>query len=241
MTSSHLIVAAAHNTPGINPASGLTWKDGNEFLLEADAYRAFVTGAARGVSDNRVRRIDNRVSRALRFKELRSYLPVHPLDARGNPVRYASVAFFCHGTQFGIQLGAGVDSVRELARGLNRVCQKEPTVALYACSTGGDNDDVDDERSKGPGGDGGFADALRDCMVALGMRPTVYAHTTKGHCTRNPHVRRFGPDDDFGGQWIVEPGSELWSDWCKWLRLGINRFAFTQMSIDQIHAALRAA
>jgi hypothetical protein len=231
---SHLIIAAAHNTPGINPATGLTWKDGNEFLLEADAYRAFTGG------HDRVRRIDNRKPRLERFKELRSYMPIAPLDAAGAPLRYSSVAFFCHGTQFGIQAGAGVDNVRELARGLNRVCVKEPVVALYACSTGGDNDGVEDERAKGPGGEGGFADALRDALVALGLRPTVFAHTTKGHCTKNPWVRRFGPDDDFGGQWVVEPQSARWNAWCHWLRDGINRFRFIRMSQEEIYASVES-
>jgi hypothetical protein len=230
-----LVISSGYNTTGINPATGVAWRDADEFLREALLYAGSIDNTRTGV---RVRRVDTRKPMAGRFRELLGYMPIHPLDARGMPFRYGTFAFFCHGWQSGIQLGARLEDVKELARAMRRVGTDKPTVALYACSAAGDNDGVDDERKPGPGGEGGFADALRDALVKLGAKPTVYAHTTKGHCTKNPWLRRFGPDDDFGGTWLVEPNSPEWNTWCHWLRADKNRFKFLQMTQDEILAAV---
>jgi hypothetical protein len=232
-----LIISAAYNTPGINPATGTVWRDADEFLREALLFAGEQGVGAIVRTGMRVRRVDNRKAMSARFRELVGYMPVSPVDARGMPLRYDTFGFFCHGWQKGVQLGADMLKVKELARAMRRCGTDEPVVALYACSTAGDADGADDERQPGPGGEGGFADALRDALVVLGARPTVYAHTTKGHCTKNPWVRRFGPDD-FGGEWLVEPNSPRWNAWCHWLRADKNRFRFLRMSREEISAAI---
>lgn len=128
------------------------------------------------------------------------------------------VAFFCHGLrdrlpQLGITLGTVGTLGAAIAAGATA-----PRVVLFACSTG---DDLIPGPDGPPGGDGGFADSLRDAMVkagALGVR--VDAHDRAGVATTNPFVRRFeGPEDKehVGGSWLVEPRSALWLRWRSWV------------------------
>lgn len=120
------------------------------------------------------------------------------------------VAFFCHGWRRGIQAGYSTATVKELARAFTMCCLPNVIVPLYCCSAA----------RGGAGGDGGFADMLRDASGA-----TVFAHTTAGHCSRNPNVRRFKVPPGVGGQWVVAPGSAGWHQWRKDLK-GAMRFRY---------------
>lgn len=227
---SALVFAPAHNTPGINPRTGLPWKDADEFKREARLFCAFLR------------------------REKGWPTPVHLFDnTRELPERCADVlrhtrgltpgtvkvfALFCHGWASGVQAGWRVESAKALARELEEVAAAELVVALYCCSTGADQNPKTSERAAGPGGDGGFADRLRDELGELGVRATVYAHSTAGHTTQNPHVRIFLPEERRGGHWLVAPGGELWPAWDRYLE-GEGRFAFPFLTAAELEAELR--
>src|SRR5690606_18287712 len=93
-------------------------------------------------------------------------------------------------------------------------------ITLYACDAARDGDsDRRDDVAPGPGGDGGFADALRDALSAdHHMHGHVDAHASLGHATKNPFVRRFwmdGESADIGGDWLISPGSPAWRTWVR--------------------------
>jgi len=151
------------------------------------------------------------------------------------------VAIFCHGWKSGIQLGfRSRRQCRRLAQHIARESYPDVTVALYACSTARDADArIRDDLQPGPGGDGGFADTLRDELVRAGaIHAGVYAHVTKGHATRNPYVRLFADGRFDGGDWLIEPGSDMWRRWRRALRETGLRFRFPMMSVDEIRAEL---
>ena len=142
------------------------------------------------------------------------------------------VCFFCHGWANGLQL-VPMAHVADLARAIApKRPGPGPVVTLYACSA-----------ADGPhlGGDGGFADALRDALCAAGATSCVVdAHVTAGHTTRNPYVRRFvGPLAATGGEYIVAPKSPLWRRWTRALT-GDLRWEFPALGDDVIRARLAA-
>lgn len=133
-----------------------------------------------------------------------------------------SLAFFCHGYRRGLQAGYQTGHVAELAELLaahGRMVEGG-WVLLYACDTGRDADeDTQDDRLPGPGGDGGFADALRDALEKRRLTISVMAHTTRGHTTENPNVRRFvAGTGGLGGEWYVDPTSPLFQRWARALK-----------------------
>jgi hypothetical protein len=158
-----------------------------------------------------------------------------------------TLAMFCHGFRRGVQAGYLLGNVGELAELLALHMKPDGWVLLYACDTGRDEDeDTKDERLPGPGGDGGFADALRDACEQHGLRVSVMGHTTRGHCTENPNVRRFLPGlGGKGGEWYVDPDpgkSPFFRRWSRALRdpKGTLRYRFPFMSPAEIQAELQA-
>ena len=160
------------------------------------------------------------------------------------------VAFFCHGWSSAIQLCPAA-RVHELARAIRAAsADTAPVVTLYACTTGSDTDAKTPERGEGPhgdapGGDGGFADQLRDALCAEGAVDCIVdAHTVEGHTTRNPYVRRFAgcgvATGGVGGQWLVTPRSALWDRWVHAVK-GELRWRFPTMMLGEIHAELANA
>ncbi len=148
------------------------------------------------------------------------------------------VAFFCHGWANGIQAGFQLASVRALASLCSAALVVDGHVLLYACDAGRDNDaDQADDLEEGPGGDGGFADELRDGCETFGRRVTVVAHAATGHCCMNPHVRMFEPERmGRGGRWVITPGTRLWPRWVRAMRDpdGTLRYRFWGMSFEEI-------
>lgn len=146
-----------------------------------------------------------------------------------------AVAFFCHGLQNRIQLGFAIAHVGELAevlakRGVN-------TVGLYACSSAG---------GPGPGGDNGFADALRDAMCVAGLRQCrVLAHKVPGHTTKNRFKRVFdgmgSPVGGTGGFELVTQKSPLWKEWSRRMAPDRDplRFECLFMSVEDLHRTLQ--
>jgi hypothetical protein len=152
------------------------------------------------------------------------------------------VAFFCHGWPDGLQAGFTRINALTLARVLGMHARLDAHVVLYACNAGRDRDADDaDDLEPGPGGDGGYADELRDACGALGRRITVVAHSSAGHASYNPFCRYFDPTQGGkGGQWFVEPNSPLWPLWRRALRdpRSTLRWRFWDMRPSQIEQEL---
>jgi hypothetical protein len=168
-------------------------------------------------------RIDNRKKPLARAADVLAELYRKP----STPHRV--VAFFCHGTPRGIQLGFDVRNAGLLASAIRYSCADDVTVVLYCCST------ASGLASKAPGGEGGFADALRDELSKAGSVGKVVAHETAGHCTKNPNVRIFYCNDGAkyvglpGGVRPVDPDSYLWRPWIHALRTEF-RYDFPTMT-----------
>lgn len=155
------------------------------------------------------------------------------------------LAFFCHGWRTGIQAGLSCGDAQgravmvSFAEALVTASTPELKVALYACSTGSSNG------PPGDGGDGGFADLLRDDLCAAG-RPdvTVFAHTTAGHTTRNSAVRFFAGKGDplggYGGDDVVARRTAEFNKLAARLRSVPDdfRWRLPYMTPDEIHAEL---
>jgi hypothetical protein len=163
---------------------------------------------------------------------------ISALKEFGDPL--CGVAFFCHGTRRGIQLGFDFQTAAALASAI----YPDPghlSVPLYACDTGRDRDANRLDDLEAIGGDGGFADMLRDALCRDGISGcNVDAHTTAGHTTRNPNVRRFrgasaagGP----GGYYIVPQRSRNWKTWRKML-LTTFRYEFPFLDDDDIYVRI---
>lgn len=141
--------------------------------------------------------------------------------------------FYCHGWTGGIQLGASSKDAPELARALARAARPDLAVALYACSSGASPEG----HPAAPGGEGGFADALRDALVAEGLTGChVDAHTVVGHCCRNPYVRRFSSGTKLGGAWLVDPAEVAFGLWRQRLHETDLRLRYPLMSPQAIRA-----
>lgn len=183
------IIAPMYNTGDKHDATGA-------FQPEAAAFR-LTHGETRPV-----KLFDNRKVMAGRFAEVMAWISGLAPDS------VDTFATFCHGFKSGLQVGATLTNTPRFAGALARVLTAEPRIVLYACDAARDNDtDRADDLDPGPGGEGGFADKLRDELVKRGVGATIYAHVTAAHTTRNPTVRRFDPDDLAGGRWVIAPHS----------------------------------
>jgi hypothetical protein len=138
---------------------------------------------------------------------------------------YGAVAVFCHGWNNGIQAGVRNTNIPEFVRRLcaatkNGIAQNDPLhVVLYCCSTAAGKDTPENESEVG--GDGGFADIMRDQFCVQG-KPwvRVYGHTSRGHTTMNPQARMFegkgSPVGLTGAEWVIRPQppkNVLWPRW----------------------------
>lgn len=219
--------APVHNKPGINPDTKRPWGDADEFRREAAKF-AVVHGPL-----VKTYLFDNHEEPDTRAKYVRDALALHAdLDA---------IAFFCHGSLRGIQAGfEGRLGATQLGVTLARFHSLK-TIALYCCDLGRDADkDRADDLLPGPGGDGGWADTLRDELAQTFSRAvTVYAHSVVAHTTKAPWVRRFSYLTGNGGEWVVEPDSNQWKAWCRMLQSSPDlRLRFPFMSQAEIDGAI---
>jgi hypothetical protein len=151
---------------------------------------------------------------------------------------FDAFVYFGHGLRRSLPSG-GFDLITlpDLAKAMiaSASSAKNLVITLFACSTG-------EAPGKGLDGDGGLADILRDMLSERGYTGWVDAHTNAAHTTENPYARRFvmdGKGAAVGGQWIVEPRTELWPEWRRRLDDDeVFRFAFPYMSVDEIRRAL---
>lgn len=218
-------------------------KDADEFRREAKRWLAL-----HNVAPDFLREFDNTDSKKRRRDEVH-----HHLIVNGYTKPLEHVLFFCHGLKDAIQTGhasrrwgiATTRTVFDLVTIMRSVCERHVRVTLYACDAARDNDKQrSDDTKPGPGGDGGFADVLRDMMCAGGFSGGwVDAHAVSAHTTRAPYVRRFytngSADGAIGADWIVSPGSDLWRPWVRELK-GAMRLRFPRLEVDEIRAAIRA-
>lgn len=222
--------APSKNRIGINPATSRPWADATgAFQPEA---RRFARLHGDGVS---VYLFNPEADALTRQRQVREALHIHPdLDA---------VAMFCHGSKLGLQAGYhGRAGAEQLALDLARH-RSLRTVVLYCCDTGRDADaQREDDVSDGPGGDGGFADLLRDELAQTYARSvTVFAHPATGHTTHLPYVRRFHHSTGAGGEWIVSPASALFASWRRRMldRDDDLRFRFPFLAPDEVEREVR--
>lgn len=229
--SNALIFAPQYNTKGRRDATGA-------FLPEAAAFAKTLGGAAI------VTNIDNGPAPAVAaYRQVLDKIDSFRRDSGGKELDM--LALFCHGWSRGIQFGFNLSSVEALAGHLEKVASARLAVVFYSCLAGsGPKDAV--------GGDGGFADRFRDALCRAGLTDCqVDAHTTAGHTTRNPYVRRFegrgSPVGGVGGYYLVEPGSKLWPKWRAALKSDNSlpgtyamplRFAFPRFSVGRLHELL---
>lgn len=174
------------------------------------------------------------------------------LMALGQHKDLDGVAFFCHGFKAGIQFGFRVEDVPVLAKVLAASLGAAPAtgsesgrdiITFYACDAARDSDQDRSDDLEEFGGDGGFADLVRDALCAQGrIYCHVDAHTSAAHTTINPDVRRFrgggsavgGP----GGYYLVPRKKELWSKWVAALKTSF-RYDFPYLSTAEIHRRLQ--
>ena len=187
--------------------SGVVFVPRHDTAGKRDATKAFHPEAQRLVlrRGGHVAYIDNHASRpsmrAMVQTIMRAKMGIgcEGCDEHVHDMRLSYVAFACHGYASGIQLGFDIATVEQLANVMAEVCEDDVVVPLYACSTASTLKQLL-RMGRGPGGDGGFADELRDALCRRGLtRCTVDAHTTAGHATMNPNVRRFAGDGSHVG------------------------------------------
>lgn len=223
-------IVSTENVDGKRDASGA-------FIPEAKAFLRF-----RGEDPNvNVVAFDHRMAPARRREKVERDIRSLHAQLGGKP--FEGVAFFCHGYRSGLQTGHTSKTVAGLVSVLRDTCSPEVAVPLFCCDAARDADaDRADDLLDAPGGDGGFADVLRDAMLRTEAfrGANIDAHATLGHTTRNPYVRRFEvtaavPSETIlglpGGSWLVTPNSSRWRAWVRALRTDFRfRFPFLDAS-----------
>ena len=211
-------------------------------VKRADATGAFQPEARRfldhhGYSQDSLHIFDNKATKPKMRREI--------LDVLSGYTELDGVFMFMHGYKSGIQCGFRNCDVHVLAKAISESCDcigapdwVTPIVGLYACDTGRDLDKDRRDDLEQFGGDGGFADLLRDELCRQGAYfCRVDAHVTAGHTSKNPNVRRFFGDGShtggIGGYYPIPFRSKLWKKW----RLALKtpfRYDFPFMTAAEI-------
>jgi len=230
------------NKSPLNPDSILVFYSCKNKKNKHDASGAFIPEAmefqkVHSVPDNNMFAIDCINAKANKRKDQVLQL-IHSTVIR-KPI--SAIAFFGHGWSSGIQFGFYKTNIIELVDVLrSENASQYIKIILYSCLTA-ENDKVDNEIKKiGPATDGGFADCLRDELEVNNFKGWIDAHKTSGHTVYNPYVVRFyaneNINDNYGGSWLVEPGSLYWIDWKNKLKTSDLRFLFpfeTELNIKK--------
>lgn len=152
-----------------------------------------------------------------------------------------AVVFFCHGFKHRIQFG--FEKPAPLIRAIACASWDEVRVLFYSCSVSNTRVKMSEGETYA-GGDGGFADLIRDGLCAEGDdQCLVIGHTTAGHTTHNPFVRIFpgmgAPKGGVGGVWVVDPTNKaMFRKWAAWLKKGNNRFIFPFLDFYNLHTSV---
>lgn len=223
----------AHNMPGRQDATGA-------FIPESINFAKF--HQANGHTVERVGYDNLLVPKQLRRERFLALIErAAPFDA---------FVYFGHGLRSSLP-SPSVDAahVPQLAKLLasKAADPKKFIVVLYACSTGETPSALARVHAL-ENGEGGFADKLRDELLAAGVTGGwVDGHTIAAHTTQNAYLRRFLLDPavkDFGGDWLVAPKSPAWARWRERLhtpwREDPFRFEFPFMDAAAVRAACLA-
>jgi hypothetical protein len=223
MTTPHTIVITPDRNTHDNDYSGA-------FEPEAIRYMKAVPGV------HSLIKIDVSNGMPTRLKSL--FAQLDALKGHG----FSAVAVFCHGWNNGIQAGVRNANVPDFVR---RLCGAIATgtsssdplhVILYCCSTAAGKDSP--ESASEVGGDGGFADILRDQFCVQG-KPwvRVYAHTSRGHTTMNPQARMFegkgSPVGITGAEWVIRPQPPKNVLWPRWVAALAGKPPFDQGTMKE--------
>lgn len=226
-----LAFAPLHNTPGINPKTGKPYKDADYFRRQAQAFLD-VMEEEYGYEGKLVV-FDNKIPFAQRGKQV--------LDALVKEKNVNVVSFACHGWKNGIQAGFDLKTVKKLAAAIAKAGNGQYLVVpLFCCSTG----DGTPHTPNGPGGDGGFADGLRDELCRAGcIYCVVMGHDTAGDTVTNPYAVFFRGDGSAtggnGGMWIVAPDAKMFKAWKAELKSNSDfKYRFATMTLAAIHDEL---
>jgi len=174
-----------------------------------------------------------------RYKQLTDFLKTKK--------NIAWIAMFGHGYSSGMQFGLKKGNLPQFVSVLKKSCTKKVKLSLYACSTASTSKHT--RQRNAPGTDNGYADQLRDHMLAHGFKGGwIDAHLTPGHTTHNPFIMRFYVEPPFeggwdvkGGEWLVSPKSKLWKPWKKAVqnRKSMFRFQFSLMTEPEVYDYLK--
>lgn len=189
-TTDGLILFCPDNKPGR--------KDGDEFCREAKRFNGYCGGQRK--LTHIIPLTGTQAERQDRFQDI-------------EPRNYDFVAYFGHGLKSSLVKFYSSKTIEPFANHLIEICNREPTIILYACNAG----EV-------------FAKDLYSMMSSCGLNPTVYGHIGNGHTTMNPRVIMYNAVEP-EGEWLVDPKSALWKVWKESLRpspkvYGEMRFRF---------------
>jgi hypothetical protein len=220
-----MIIAFApkHNRPGKKDATGAFQPEAIRFLLHYGEDE-----------DRSLHIIDNSKSKTNMRQQVYDVLESYQGALLG------CIAFFCHGYRTGLQFGIRIKDCDDLAERLYAASDDFISVPLYACDAARDADRDRQDDLAAFGGDGGFADELRDALCRAGaIYCNVDSHTTPGHTSRNPHVRRFvgdgSPIGGIGGNYIIHPRKrEAWKVWRELLKTEY-RYEYPMLTTAEIH------
>jgi hypothetical protein len=220
-----VVFAPKHNTKGRSDATGA-------FQLEALGFLRH-----HGVNPRELILVDN--SSMLSTQRSHVLREINTWALCKEPV---CIAFFCHGSRNGIQLGFKSKHIGRLASSIAALGDPGVRVALYSCDCGRDIDRERIDDLAEHGGNGGFADLLRDALCKAGcVDCMVWAHTTAGHTSKNPHVRLFaGLGSSIGGDGGIYVVPRHWPQWKRWraeLRTPF-RWDYPLMTLARIHAQM---
>jgi len=219
-TGSIIAIAPMHNTPGRHDATGAFIPEAKRFLK----YHAQPNSC--------LHLIDNHLSKARMYPAVRRVID-------DPPSAFSGIAFFCHGYRTGIQFGITTKNMTPLTDVIAGYSEEDVAVTCYCCDVARDSDRHRQDDLETMGGDGGFCDELRDHLCVSGaVMCVVDGHTTAGHTTRNPDVRRFlgaGSDEGgVGGHYIVARAKrQLFKKWRQALRTNF-RFQYPYLSDSDI-------
>lgn len=233
-----IVFAPSEDSPGKRDATGA-------FIPQAKAFCEH-----HEVPEENLILIDNTKSKPWMRNKVIEHILGADIPADEDPLD--AVVFFCHGWKSGIQFGFsnGKKDIDPLAKAIaDRSIEVEmmeerlftPVIPLYCCSTGRDADRESEDDLEVFGGEGGFADSLRDGLCRAGaIYCRVLAHTTAGHTTQNPHVREFlGNGRSLGGEGgsyiIPKKNPKHFRAWRKQLLEDSDfRFDFPFMTTEEI-------
>jgi len=221
-----LVILPSANSHGKHDQTGA-------FLPESQKFQRL-----HGIPDDHVVLVDLSKDQGARAAEVLAKVVAL---GKGEPI--LNILFAGHGLRGSLPQLRGVTAPK-LAGVLASVKHPAARVYLAACSTG---DGTPAEPLTGVGGDGGFADGVRDAFAQAGSVDVwVTAHVTAGHAFWNPEVRRFEGKGlqgaAAGGTYLVPHGDpKLFAKWRRHMKETDLRFRIHLMTPAEVRAEIETA